>query len=99
MFADADGFGQVAERVFGFDVAFAFADQNAERWAVGFGADLAVDRGDVEVHLARELGLELDDLQIDHDVAVQLQVIEQQVDAVVVAVDVDLVLPAGEGEA
>lgn len=98
VFANADRLGEIAERVLDFDIALGFADQDADGWGVGIGADLAVDGGHVEVELAGVLRLELVDFQFDHDVAVQSQVVEQQIDAVVVTIDFDLVLTANERE-
>src|SRR5690606_11005954 len=50
-------------------------------------------------HLADEAGLERRGLELDDDVAAQLQVIEQQVDVEVVVAELEVHLPAHEGEA
>ena len=63
------------------------------RLVVGM-AHQVVDRREVEVHLARVLGLELGRLEVDDDVAAQLQVIEEEVDVEVLVADVE-VAPAG----
>ena len=52
----------------------------------------------IEVHLAGILGLELAFLQVDDDEAAQPQMVEQQVDVEVVVADVEMDLPADEGE-
>ena len=59
----------------------------------------AIDRRNVKDQLNGVLWFELVDLQFDHNVTLQPQVIEQQVDAVVISVDVDLVLPPNECKA
>lgn len=69
-----------------------FAWSYADRGSIAFVANLAVNCGDVEVQFPRKLGFEFYDLQIDYHIAVQSQVIEQQIDAVLVAVDLDLIL-------
>src|SRR5262249_60680869 len=62
-------------------------------------AHLVVDGGEVEGHLPRELGLEGDRLQVDHHVAAELQVVEEEIEVEVLAPDVEVNLPADEGEA
>ena len=57
-----------------------------------------VDEGDIEVELAGVFGLELARLELDDHVAGLFDVEEEQVHVEVVAVDVELDLPADEGE-
>jgi hypothetical protein len=57
--------------------------------AAGAAVSLVIDDGRVEADLACMLGLELAELEVDHDEATQLQVVEQQV-------DVELPLARGE---
>ena len=67
--------------------------------ASDFVAELVIDDAQVEVHLAGVFGLELPFLQVDHDEAAQLQVVEQEVDVEVAVADFQVKLPADEGEA
>ena len=62
-------------------------------------AQQVVDRREIEIHLAGELGLERNGLQIDDHVAAQLEVIEEQVDAKFFASDRQRILAADECEA
>jgi len=60
---------------------------------------VVLDPGEVEPELAGVLRLEAADLEFDHDEAGLGPVEEQQVDVEVVAVDLEVVLPANEREA
>ena len=62
-------------------------------------AQVLIDPGDVEPELAGVLGLEAAYFQLDHHEAGLSPVEEQQVDVEVVAVDLEVVLTADEGEA
>ncbi len=57
-----------------------------------------VDGVDVKRELACELRLESPDLQLEHDVAQVDEVEEQQVDEVVLAADLEVMLSANEGQ-
>ena len=61
-------------------------------------AQQLVNRVEVEVHLARELGLGRLDLQIDHYKCPQDVVVEQKVQVVVLFPNFYVVLTADEGE-
>ncbi|MPN26185.1 hypothetical protein SDC9_173609 [bioreactor metagenome] len=61
--------------------------------------DLAINGGHVKAELSQVFRLELAAFQFDHDVAAQLEVIEQQVDEEFLAADVQQHLPADEGKA
>ena len=76
---------EVAQRVFGDRFVTCFAEDQADRRPVILVAHLFINGRQVEIHLARELGLERLDLQIDHDEAPQLQVVEQQVEEILLA--------------
>ncbi len=58
-----------------------------------------VDDVAVEVDLAGEFRPEGAGLQVDHDECTQFQMIEQQINVIVAAIDLDAVLPPDEGEA
>ena len=66
---------------------------------VGIMTKPVVDDAQVEVHLPGVLGLELAFLQVDHDEAAELQMVEQQIDVEVAVADVQVDLAADEGEA
>lgn len=59
----------------------------------------AVHRREIEVHLAGVLGLELADLQLNHDIASQRKLVQQQVDEEVLATDLQMLLASHHGEA
>ena len=61
-------------------------------------AHVPVERLQVELQLAEVLGLELLNLQLERDQAVQRPVEEQQVDLEVPPADLDLVVAADEAE-
>ena len=60
---------------------------------------LGINGGHVEAELADVLGLELPGLDLDDDVAMQLGVVEEQVEEEVVAADLKVHLPSDVGEA
>src|SRR5262245_30143301 len=90
----------VSRRVYSTMTSFApLAQDDADgRLVVGM-AQLIVDGGQIEVHLAGKFRLEVLDLQLDDDEAPEPQVIEQQVEIIVLAADVEVILAADEGEA
>lgn len=61
-------------------------------------AELVIDRGEIEVHLTGKFGLKVLDLQLD-DEAAQLQVIEQKIQIVVLATDLEGMLALDERKA
>ena len=60
---------------------------------------LAVHGGQVKTQLAQVLGLELAALELDHHIAAQLEVVEQQVDEKLVSAHIQQHLPPDEGKA
>ena len=97
---DGEWCGGAGEAVPDDVVVAAGAEQDADGGGVAvLVAEVVVDPGDVEPELAGVLGLEAADLELDHDEAGLGPVKEQQVDVEVVAVDLEVVLPADEGEA
>jgi hypothetical protein len=62
-------------------------------------AEEIVDGGEVEIDLADEGGIEGDCFQFDDHVAAKLEMIEQQIEVVVVAADLEMHLPADKCEA
>lgn len=83
----------------GQHVVAALAQDQADGRRVVRVLQLVVDHVAVEVQLAGVLRLELAALQLDHHVAAQLDVEEQQVDEVLLLADLHPVLPPHEGEA
>jgi hypothetical protein len=79
-------------------VVFVTADQDADGFVVVLAAEHVIDKRDIEVELACELGLELARLQFDDYLSVLVHVEKQHVDVVVIAVDVEVHLPANESE-
>jgi len=63
-------------------------------WVVVGMTQPVVHGGEVEVHFAGELGLELLDLQINDNVAAQPQVVKEQVEVVVLPGDFQRILAA-----
>jgi len=50
----------------------------------------------IEIHLAREFGPELFNLEIDHDIASKAQMIEKQIQKIVLPADFQMVLVSDE---
>src|ERR1041384_6371205 len=96
---DAGRLVRVAQRVFGDDMVLALAQEQPDRRTILRRLPLRVDGGEIEAELAGVLGLELAGLELDHDVRVELQVIEEQVDVEVLAAYLEVNLAADEGEA
>lgn len=96
---DADRLGDVAQGVFDDEAVRAAAEEEADGGGVLRGAQEVVDGRAVEVELAGVLGTERAHLQVDDDVAVELDVVEDEVDEEVVLADREVVLAAEEGEA
>ncbi len=81
------------------DVFGVLRDQEqADGVSVLSASEAVVDEGDVEAELTEVLGLELAGLEFDDDVTELLDVEKQQVDVEVVAVDLEVHLPADERE-
>jgi len=93
------GFCQVTQRILDDDAVLRLAEQEPDARRIVAMAHLVVDGGEVEGHLPGELGLEGHRLQVDHHVAAELQVVEEEIDVEVLAPDVEVNLPADEGEA
>ena len=55
-----------------------------------------IQRGEIEIHLARMLRLERPRLQVDGDQATQLAVIEEQVDVKILSADLEMMLAGDE---
>lgn len=60
---------------------------------------MRIDGAQVEVELARVLGLECAGLELDDQVAAKSQVVEKEIDVEVLAAHFDVNLTADEGEA
>lgn len=90
---------RVAKRVLDNQSPLALAEDESNAWVVGRVFEHVIDGGQVEVHLACVLRLERAGLQIDDNEAPEFEVIEEEVDLVVLAGDLQPVLTANEGEA
>lgn len=99
IFGHADGPGVITQGVFGNYLVLALAQQQADGGAILWMLELGIHRSEVKAQLAQVLGLELAGLELDHHVAAQLEVIEQQIDEELVAAHIQQHLPADEGEA
>ena len=58
-----------------------------------------VDRREVEVHLARELGLEWYRFQVDYHERPEFEVVKEEIDVEIAATDLQVHLAADEGKA
>ena len=96
---DADGFIDIAEGVFSEDAVLGLAENETEGGAVGGMAELVVDDGAIEIHLADVFRLEVAAFEFDDDEAAELEVIEEQVEVEIFVADGEVVLAADEGEA
>ena len=85
-----------AQRVFSHHLVLALAQQQADGGRVLRVLDLGVHGGEIEAQLAQVFGFELAALELDHHIAAQFEVIEQQVDEELVAAHVQQHLPAHE---
>lgn len=95
---DRDRLSGAAQRVTHDGVVAVAAEQDSHRGRVLFLTELVVDDSDVETELPHISGLKLADLQFDHHVAQLHGVEEEQIEEVLVAVDLEPLLPADEGE-
>ena len=99
VFAHAHGLFHVAQGKFHLNVVFIAAQQQANGGLVVVAFEKTVHRRQIEVELARVFRNELTVFQLHHHVALERDVIEQQVNVVVVAGNFQVVLPAHEGKA
>src|SRR5450432_2570785 len=95
----ADGLPRVAERVFDDDLVLLLAEHEADARLVPIAPELGIRGGQVEVHLAGVLRLELAGVELDNDEAAEPQVEEEEVDVEVLASDLEVHLAAHEREA
>lgn len=82
----------------GYHIVLLFADQQADGVAILRFLNLVVNARAVEVELADELGLELDDLEFDNHISAKLEVVEQEVGLEFIAIDSEDLLTTYEGE-
>lgn len=68
------------------------AENQSDALGVVAAAELVVDGVEVERHLARELRLELADLQVDDDESAQLVVVEEQIEEELLPADLQRLL-------
>jgi hypothetical protein len=95
---DPDRFGDIAEGIFSQGAVVRLTEKQAYGRGIRSIAEQIVDGGQIEVELARPLGLELSRLQLDDKVAVQPEMIEEQIDVEGLTADLERHLAADEGE-
>src|SRR5437763_614994 len=96
---DADRLLLALEGVFGHQAMLGLAEDEADGGLIVGVAEKIVDGGEVEAHLAGVLGLEVRHLELDDDVAAQVEVVEEEGEEEVPAVHRQRVLGADEGKA
>jgi hypothetical protein len=94
----ADRLAHIAQGIRDNHPIFALAQNQADAGLVLRVAQQVVRRRKVEVHLAGILGLELANLEIDHNIAAQLEMVEQHVQVVVLVGHFEVILAADEGK-
>jgi hypothetical protein len=77
---DADRFGDIAEGIFGQGTVVRLTEKQTYGRGIRSIAEQIVDGRQIEVELARPLGLELSCLQLDDKVAVQPEMMEEEID-------------------
>ena len=80
--ADADGLAHVLERILCHEVILALAEQQADRGIVLPFFQDAIHGREVEVKLSGVFRLELTGFQLNHHIAAEVEVVEQQVDVI-----------------
>src|SRR3954464_3865877 len=96
---DADRLLLPLEGVLGHQAVLGLAEDEADGGLVVGAAEEVVDGGEIEAHLAGVLGLEVRHLELDDDVAAQVEVVEEEVEEEVPAAHGQRILGADEGEA
>ena len=97
--ADAHGLGNVFQGILRDEVVLRLAEQKPDGRIVILRFEQAVDGGKVEIQLSGILRLELPSFQLDHYIAAELQVVEQQIEIEIVAAHVQMILIAEERKA
>jgi hypothetical protein len=95
----ADRRVNAAQRIFDDNTVALAAQDQADAGIVAGLAVAIIECSEIEIHLARMLGLEWSRLQIAGGQGAQPAVIEQQVDVEILAADLDMMLAGDEGEA
>jgi len=75
------------------------AQQEPDRRPILRLAESIVHGREIEVHLAREFRLKGLHLQINHHIAPQSEMIEQKVEIIILAADLQVILPANKRKA
>ena len=83
--ADTHGLAHILERILGHEVVLALAEQQANRRIVLLFFQDTIHGRKVEVELPGVFRLELAGLQLNHHIAAEVEVVEQQVDVEVIA--------------
>ena len=96
---DADGFRHILQCVLGNKVILALTEQQPDRGIALRVLDDAIHRRLVEIELSGILRLKLASFQLDHHIATQVEVVEQEVDIKVIAAHIEMILIAKESKA
>jgi len=94
----ADGLAGWHESVFDNSPVFLLTQDNADSGVLPLLAHLFVENAQVELHLADILRLELADLELDGDEALESAVEKQQIDEILPALDLQAELAADKSE-
>ena len=97
-FSDAHGRCGSAKRVFNHNFGLRLAENQSDAWLVAWVLKHVVDCRQVEDHLACILRFELAALQVDDDEASKFEVIEDKVEPVVLAFNLNRILASDEGK-
>src|SRR5579862_2397574 len=98
VFGHADGFLDSAQGILGNDAVFVLAENEADAGLIPIVTHPVIHGVEVEIHFPGILRLEWTDLQVNHDEAAELEVIEKEIEIEVVVAHFHVNLPAGEGE-
>lgn len=87
-----------AKRVFNDNLGLRFAENQPDAWLVAGVLERVIDRRQVEVHLACVLRSELAALQVDDHEASKFEVIEEKIEPIVLALNLNWILASDERE-
>lgn len=95
----ADRFVEIAQRVLRHQVIPVAAQNQADREIVFRCLDLLVHGGEIEIELTGIFRLEGAALQLDDHIAMQLQMVEKQINVKILLANLQMILPPHEGKA
>jgi len=99
IFGNADRLSEVAQGVLGDDLVLGLAEDDPDARLVVGMAEKIVDRRQVEVHFATELRLEVGDFYLNDEEGAQPEVIEEKIQAELLAANFKRILAADKCEA